>query len=416
MTEVSSGAGTVSVFSPAGTVLVLSPAGTDSVSPAEGAEVVSPEEGAVVSPAAGTVLVSSPAGTVLVLSPAGRVSVSPAGRVSVFSPAGTVLVVLSPAGTVSVLSPAGAVSVVLTGGESLSLASRGSGGGLSRRRSRGGQIASRDGLSVLTSGNGLGVATVRDRLGLASRGSRGSLLTRGDGVRGRRLRRLRLVTVEVDLGNLNLTLVLGLVGLLRVDEVNLLGTTTLGVVDIGTVLGTVSLVLTGGAVGHIVVELETAVELGLHVELVERELLLLAASTASERGGLLTARATLSEDGLAKGSASEITLRLVGSAGPALEIPVVVLVKLTDLEVVPLPALLLVLLTLVVDSLGRSVLGSILPVTPVSGDLAKAGSKGQKGKVGLHGDRFGVVISSCMYVANVVYAKQKLENGVKGNE
>jgi hypothetical protein len=54
----------------------------------------------------------------------------------------------------------------------------------------------------------------------------------------------------------------------------------------------------------------------------------------------------------------------------------------------------------------------------VSGDLAKAGSKGQKGKVGLHGDRFGwvVIISSCMYVANVVYAKQKLRNGVKGNE
>jgi hypothetical protein len=264
---------------------------------------------------------------------------------------------------------------LLTGGDSLSVLASRDGLGVVTVRSRGGLSGGRDFSGLLLSGNSLGVLTAGNGLGL--------VVVRGErrlGVLGER----RLVTVEVDLRNLDSALVLGLVGLLGVDEVDLLGTTTLGVVDVSTILGTVGLVLASRAVRHVVVELETAVKLGLHVELVERELLLLAAGTATERGSLLLLTTTFGKDRLAKVSASEIALRLVGSTGPALEIPVVVLLELADLEVIPLPALLLVLLTLVVDSLRRSVLGGFLPVTPVSGGLA--GSESQKGKVGLHGE------------------------------
>jgi hypothetical protein len=127
-------------------------------------------------------------------------------------------------------------------------------------------------------------------------------------------------------------------------------------------------VLAVGAVRHLVVELEAAVKLGLDVELLHRELVIsttAAATVAAERGSRLLGGATLSENGLSERTAAKITLRLVFSAGPAAEVPVVVLIETADVEVTPRPATLLLVVTLVVNGTRGRVLGGFLPVTPL---------------------------------------------------
>lgn len=62
---------------------------------------------------------------------------------------------------------------------------------------------------------------------------------------------------------------LGLVGLRWVDDGHVASATALGVLDGGTLLGTGRALLAVGAIGHVIVKLQVAVELGLNVNLAQ---------------------------------------------------------------------------------------------------------------------------------------------------
>ena len=64
---------------------------------------------------------------------------------------------------------------------------------------------------------------------------------------------------------------LGLLGLIRIDNGDILGATTLGVLVRLDALGARVAVLAVGAVGHAVVKLEVAVELDIDVNLTQGE-------------------------------------------------------------------------------------------------------------------------------------------------
>ena len=175
-----------------------------------------------------------------------------------------------------------------------------------------------------------------------------------------------VLAVEVDVVDTDVAL-LGLLGLLRVDEVNLLGTTALGVVDGGTTGRAVLGVLADGAVRHVVVELHAAVELDGDVELLDGEVLVLTALATLERGGSLLLGTTLTTDDTAtEGAGSKkITLREFVLRGPALEVEAVILLDLTIGEVLPGPTLLLLVNTLVGAVGGNGERVGVVPSTPL---------------------------------------------------
>lgn len=80
---------------------------------------------------------------------------------------------------------------------------------------------------------------------------------------------------------------LGLGGLGREDDGDVLGSTTLGVLDGSTGLGARSAVLAGFTVRHVVVELKVAVKLGLQGDVAEGELVRTLGTTTAKRGRLL---------------------------------------------------------------------------------------------------------------------------------
>lgn len=95
---------------------------------------------------------------------------------------------------------------------------------------------------------------------------------------------------------------LRLVGLGRVNDGHSLGTTTLVVDDGATRLLAGAAVLARLAIGHVVVELKIAVELGLHKDGAERELVNLG--TAGEGRRRVLVRTTDAADLLATGVAA----------------------------------------------------------------------------------------------------------------
>jgi hypothetical protein len=228
----------------------------------------------------------------------------------------------------------------------------------------------------------------------------------GDG-RSRALGGSVLVTVKVNVGDLNVALVLA-VALLGVDEVNLVSTTALAVLDRGTILGAVGRVLASRAVRHIVVELQAAVELGADVEGLDGELVGLGAGSGAEVGGEGLVVATLAGNVVAaKGTASKVVaLEGLALAREAAEVEAIIVAEVTGNEVVPLPALLLLGPAPVVGVAGAgegvgavpaatAVAGLALVVAPVavpaaasvtpsSGDLADSGSSCQKSDRVLH--------------------------------
>lgn len=112
--------------------------------------------------------------------------------------------------------------------------------------------------------------------------------------------------------------------------------------------------LAGGAVGHVVVELEIAVELGLDVDRPEGELVDRPAD--AERGRLpLVRRADAANDLLAKSAAAEAAAPAAALilTLPAAELEVVVVEEVAKVKVVKAEARLLLVGTLVVD-VGRA--------------------------------------------------------------
>lgn len=197
-----------------------------------------------------------------------------------------------------------------------------------------------------------GLAGLLGRLG-ALGGSLGGLAGGSDlgrlarGLDGRSGLRRTGGAVEADAGDSDTTVLLGLVGLGRVNNGNTLGTTALGVLDRGTALLARRTLTASRSVRHAVVELKVTVELGRHVEGVQRELVL-----GVEAGAVtLVARGT-TVDHLARGTAVEVATAgegLVLLALPALEVEVVIAAELARVEVTPVEPTSLLGLALVVS-------------------------------------------------------------------
>jgi hypothetical protein len=150
--------------------------------------------------------------------------------------------------------------------------------------------------------------------------------------------------------DVNTALVAGNIGLLREDDVDVSGTTALGVGDGGSLRRAVSRVLAGGAVGHVVVELKTAVELDSDLEARDGEVVDIGVGTAAEGGSLLHAVTALGGDALTASEAAlaNVASLVVVSAGPAIEIETEVVVETTRGQVGPVPAANLIIDTDVV--------------------------------------------------------------------
>lgn len=127
--------------------------------------------------------------------------------------------------------------------------------------------------------------------------------------------------LERDCVNVNAAGWLRLVGLGREDDGDVLGATALVVLDRATGLGAAGAVLAGRTIGHVVVELQVAVELGLDTNGAQRELVNVG-SAAEGRRLLLHAAAGTAD--LLSGCARCKTLGVIRPAGESLPVEVVI--------------------------------------------------------------------------------------------
>jgi hypothetical protein len=156
--------------------------------------------------------------------------------------------------------------------------------------------------------------------------------------------------------NLNAAGCLGVAGLGWVDDGDVLGATTLIVDDIGAGLAAAGPVFAGGAVGHAVVELQVAVELRLDGDTAQRELV--DVGTAAKGGRLLLRMAASTAD-LVSACARREALTAGGTAGPALEVEVVVAREATESQIGEVEARALLGCAVVVRVTGAGERGSI---------------------------------------------------------
>jgi hypothetical protein len=116
---------------------------------------------------------------------------------------------------------------------------------------------------------------------------------------------------------------LGLAGLGRVDDGDVLGATALRVLDSGTLAAARAAGLAGRSIGHGVVELQVAVELGSDADVGQREGVVVAAGAAKRRRAALVRRARTADAATAGSAAVKaLSVRLAAEAGP-LEVLVV---------------------------------------------------------------------------------------------
>ena len=167
---------------------------------------------------------------------------------------------------------------------------------------------------------------------------------------------------EGDGGNLDAAGRLRLASLRRVDNGDTGGTTALVVLDDGSLVAARRSLLALLTAGHVIVELEVARELGLHVNLTNGELVRVLAGLATERrrGAGVTAADTA--DGLAASARSEatsLTLAEAVLAGPALEVEATIVGEATSGEIIPRETTALLVGALVV-SVGRAAEATII--------------------------------------------------------
>jgi hypothetical protein len=146
----------------------------------------------------------------------------------------------------------------------------------------------------------------------------------------------------------------GLLGLRRVDDSAGLGTAALVVLDHGTVARASVGLLAGRAVGHAVVELEVAVELGGNVELGHGEAFDRAAALAVERGALRGRRVADTANVVA-GAGAAVDTRATAVArvtGEAVPVEVIVVGETTVAEVAEVETTALVGRALILAVLG----------------------------------------------------------------
>jgi hypothetical protein len=185
----------------------------------------------------------------------------------------------------------------------------------------------------------------RSRLHLNRLGTGRSRFASGCG-----LGRDRRVAVERDGVDADAAGLLGLLGLGRIHNGNVLGAAALGVLDGGATLGASRAVLAGRAVGHVIVELEVAVELDRDVEVDNGEPVHLGLCAAAEAGRLLlVGRARAGNDPVAEGARGKgVSLGELVLALEALEVKAAVVTKLARIQVLPVEAALLLVVALIV--------------------------------------------------------------------
>lgn len=141
----------------------------------------------------------------------------------------------------------------------------------------------------------------------------------------------------------------------RVDDRAGLGAAALVVLDDGTLAGAGVGLLAGRAVGHLVVELEVAVELGGDVELGDGEAADLTAVQAVERGALGRGGVADTADVVAAGGAAvdaRRALAVASLAGEAVPVEVIVAGEATVAQVAEVETAVLVGRALVLAVLG----------------------------------------------------------------
>lgn len=178
-------------------------------------------------------------------------------------------------------------------------------------------------------------------------------------------RRSVVITVEVDLGDLDLALLLLLLGLVGVGDLDMLGTTTLLVLDLVGALLAVGGLLADGTVRHIVVELETSLKLHIDLKLLDGELVYAGLGACSEGQSALIVPATVTND---------LLTTAIFFTGPALEVEAVVEVEAAGQEVLPVKASLERLVALVVGVTGACELVGVVPLLAET-TLAELSSK-----------------------------------------
>jgi len=173
---------------------------------------------------------------------------------------------------------------------------------------------------------------------------------------------------------------LGLVRLRREHDGHVLGTTALLVDDSSTGLLARRAVLAGLSIGHVVVKLEVAVELRLHVDGAERELVDLG-SAAERWRALLVPRADTT-DLLPTGALVEAAIASDVAAGETLPAKVLVSGERAEVEVIERETRLLLVRALVVGVF-RALEGREVSEGECS---CRTGSEGEECDAGLHLD------------------------------
>lgn len=143
---------------------------------------------------------------------------------------------------------------------------------------------------------------------------------------------------------------LGLGWLGWVDDGDVLGTTALRVLDSSTRLGAGRAVLASGTVGHVVVELQVAVKLGLEGDGSERELVNVGTATERRRSLLLAAAGTA--DLVLVSAGSKTLASTIAVACPSLPVEVVVVKEVSGIQVGEVEAGVLLIRALVVRVTG----------------------------------------------------------------
>jgi hypothetical protein len=132
-----------------------------------------------------------------------------------------------------------------------------------------------------------------------------------------------------------------------VDDGDVLGTTTLGVLNSGAGLGAGRALLAGRTVGHVILELEVAIELGAQGDGAQRKLVRATRSAAKGRRTTLLLRASTTNDVLV-GARSESLAETILLAREALEVETTIAEEATQAEVTEVEASSLLVRALVV--------------------------------------------------------------------
>jgi hypothetical protein len=200
------------------------------------------------------------------------------------------------------------------------------------------------------------------------------------GGRGWVVRDLR-VAVETNVVETDLAALLWSLVVATKIHIHVLRATTLSVLQRGTACRARGVLLAGGAVFHLVVQLKLGVEFGGQVHVGNGEF----AASAAERGGLVLADVVLDDLAAKVSFGLQVALAKGAGAAPSLgEVEVSVVFNLvTVLEVTPVETTFLLVVALVLAEVRRL---EVVVEVPVGGCLLGSKAREHKGVCGLHSE------------------------------